>query len=267
MNVIDRYAYMNRLAKVNPAGKAVIALVAIGLCLVLNRPIVGVLAVGWMFGLAVWLAGIPAKVFRRVLLAEAGFLLLTSVGVAVSIATRDHGVGWRLPVGRFWLVVTPESLEQMVRLMTRALGGASALNFLAFTTPLVDLVGLLRRMWLPEALIDVMVIMYRFIFVLLETLNKMVKAQSSRLGYAAGYRRGMQAAGTAGAQLFFSAMRRSQRLETALASRGFDGELRVLKSRHEVMPWFGIILVGLVGSLFVGFGLTAESLRMLRFFG
>lgn len=256
MTLIDQYAYTNKIAKVNPAGKAGIALVTIGLCLVLNRPIVGVLAVGWMFGLAVWLAGIPAKVFRRVLLAEAGFLLLTSVGVAVSIATRDHGIGWRLPVGRFWLVVTPESLEQMVLLITRALGGSSALNFLSFTTPLVDMVGLLRRLRLPEPLIDVMVIMYRFIFVLLDTLNKTVTAQRSRLGYSAGYWRGMQAAGGAGAGLFFNAMRRSQKLETALDSRGFDGSLRVLTPRYEAMPWFGIILVGLFGSMVISWWLS-----------
>ena len=227
MHLIDRYAYTNKIAKVNPVGKAGISLVTIGLCLALNRPIVGLLAVCWMFGLTVWLAGIPAKVFRRVLLAEVGFLLLTSIGVAVSISTRNHGVGWQLPVGRFWLVVTPKSLEQMILLVTRAMGGAAALNFLSFTTPMVDMVGLMRKMRLPEPLIDVMVIMYRFIFVLLETLTKMVTAQRSRLGYSAGYRRGMQASGLAGARLFFNAMRRSQRLETALESRGFDGTLRV----------------------------------------
>ena len=75
----------------------------------------------------------------------------------------------------------------------------------------------------------------------------------------------MQAASTVGTQLFFSTMRRSQKLENALASRGFDGELRVLESRYETMPKFGIILGGLVGSMCVGFGFTSESLRMLIF--
>ena len=254
MQLIDRFAYTNKIAKANPASKGIITLVTIALCLVLNRPLVGVLAVVWMFGLTVWLAGIPSKVFRRVLLAEASFLMLTSIGVAVSVATRDHGVGWQLPVGRFWLVITPDSLQQMVLLVTRALGGAAALNFLSFTTPLVDLVGLLRRMRLPEALIDVMVIMYRFIFVLLETLNKMLTSQSSRLGYSAGYWRGMQAASSAGVRLFFNAMRRSQKLETALDSRGFDGVLRVLTPRYESLPYFASILIGLVITLLAGWG-------------
>jgi len=59
----------------------------------------------------------------------------------------------------------------------------------------------------------------------------------------------MQATGEVGARLFFNAMRRSQRLETALDSRGFDGALRVLMPRYEAMPQFAIILIGLVGSL------------------
>jgi cobalt/nickel transport system permease protein len=249
MQLIDRYAYTNKLAKVSPAAKALLALWVIGLCLGLNRPLVGLTALVWMAGLAIGLAGIPGKVFGRVLLAEGSFLLLTSIGVALSVSTEAAGQPWQINLGPLWLSTSPDGLYQMLLLVSRALGAAAALNFLAFTTPLVDIVVLLRRLHVPEALIDVMVVMYRFIFVLLDTLERMMTAQASRLGYQAGYWRSMQNAGQLGARLFVNATERTQVLETAVASRGFEGSLKVLSPDYRSFPQYGLWLAAITVSL------------------
>jgi len=115
---------------------------------------------------------------------------------------------------------------------TRALGGAAAMNFLAMTTPVVDLVDLLRRLHVPAWLVDLIVAMYRFIFVLLDALERMITAQDSRLGYCS-VRRGMASVGILAAGLFVNAIQRTRRLQTSLDARGYDGELRVLPSRYR----------------------------------
>ena len=74
MHIIDQYAYGNRIRKVDPAYKVGLALTVLLLCLLLSEPLVGAVAVIWMFALAVGLAKVPARVFGRVLLAEATFL-------------------------------------------------------------------------------------------------------------------------------------------------------------------------------------------------
>jgi cobalt/nickel transport system permease protein len=106
------------------------------------------------------------------------------------------------------------------------------MNFLALTTPLVDLVDLLRRLRCPLLLIDLMTLIYRYVFVLLESLDQMYTAQSSRLGYV-NFRRGITSAGLLGSQLFIDAYRRSQRLQVALESRGYSGELKVLPTTYQ----------------------------------
>ena len=137
----------------------------------------------------------------------------------------------------------------MIFLVTRALGAASALNFLALTTPLIDIVGLLRKMRLPEAIIDIMVIMYRFIFVLLDTLDRMVMAQTSRLGFQTGYWRQMQNTGQLGARLFINALNRSERLETAAAARGFNGTMRMIERDYRPFPHYTLWLTGITLTL------------------
>jgi cobalt/nickel transport system permease protein len=250
VHLIDRYAYSNRIRTVDPAYKAGLAFIVLMLCLLLSEPLVGMMAVGWMFLLAVRLAGIPVRTFGRVLLAEAAFLVLATVGVVISLSVRDpSGISaWMVRLGPIWISSSPEAVSQAIILVTRALGAASAMNFLALTTPLIDIVELLRRWYVPLILIDLMTVIYRFIFVLLETLNRIYIAQDSRLGYHTSYFRAMNSAAMLGSRLFIDAFQRSQRLQLALESRGYDGgDLRVLPSRYT----FGHSLVWLSGAAVV----------------
>ena len=235
MHIIDRYAYSNRIRTIDPAQKAGLALSVLALCLVSNEPLVGLTAVVWMWGLAVWLARLSGWTFARVLFAECLFFVLTTIGVAISVSLSDPRplADWALPVGPIWVSTSLAGLNLALHLISRALGATAAMNFLALTTPLVDLVELFRRWRVPVLLIDLMTIIYRFIFVLLESLDRMYMAQDSRLGYHTSFSRMMTSAGLLGSRLFIDAYQRSQRLQTALESRGFEGDLKVLPYHYR----------------------------------
>lgn len=250
MQRVDQVAYGNRLTAINPAAKAGLTLLVILLCLTLNRPLVGVTAVGWMLLLMLW-AGIPARTFARLLTAEAAFLALTTVGIALSISVAVPEEAWRSPIGPFWLSTSPDNLYRAALAMMRALGATAALNFLAFTTPLTDIVVLLQRCRVPDEIIDIMVLMVRFIFVLIETLQRMRIAQESRLGYQTGYWRQMHNAALIGARLFVNATERSRRLEVALQARGYESVLRVLTPNYQPFPKYGWVVMAISLSLWM----------------
>lgn len=247
MHIIDRYAYSNRIRHVDPACKTALVVSVLLLCLVLNEPLVGLTAAAGMWALAVCVAGLPGRLFGQMLFAEAFFLMLATAGVAVSIGFDAPGSAgpYALRFGPVWLSSSPESLALAARLVTRALGGAAAMNFLAMTTPLVDLIDLFRRLGLPAAIIDVMALTYRFIFILMDSLDRMYVAQNSRLGYRS-WRRAMASAGQLAARLFIDAYQRSERLQTALDSRAYQGELRVLPAtyrRDDTLLLSGFLMV------------------------
>jgi cobalt/nickel transport system permease protein len=234
MELIDRFAYNNRLRLVDPLYKAALAELTLVHCLTLNSIAVGVLAILWMFILAVLVARIPARVFAGVLLAEGTFLALTTAGVAISVTVQDPtGVAdWAWRAGPLWFSSSPEQVRIAVTLAARALGCASAMNFLSLTTPLVDLIDVARRLHVPLVLVDIMTVIYRFIFVLLESLERMRTAQESRMGYAS-FRRGMSSAALLATRLFVETYQRGQRLQTALESRGYESDLRVLPGAYR----------------------------------
>jgi cobalt/nickel transport system permease protein len=235
VDIIDRYAYSNRIRHVWPDHKVGVALAVLVLCLALNELLVGLAAVGWMFLLAVAMARVPARTFGRVLLAEGSFMVLTTLGILLSVSTGDpRGLTvWTWKVGPLWVSSSPASLRQGAELVARALGCATAMNFLALTTPLVDIVEMLRRWRVPVVLIDIMTITYRSIFVLLDSANTMYVAQDSRLGYHGSRLRAIRNAALLASRLFMDAYQRGMRLQVALESRGFDGELRVLPATYR----------------------------------
>jgi len=249
MRVIDRYAFGNALRDVDPSQKGALALLAIILCLALDHPAVGILTLIWMLALTTWRARTPLRVSAGVLLTEGAFLSLSVVGIALSVAGgKPEAPVFAWQFGPVWVSATHESLTLALHVLTRALGSAAALNFLILTTPLIDLIEMLRRMRLPEGLIDIMALTYRAIFVLLDSLERMATAQDARLGYHTP-RTAMRSAALIGSCLFLDAYRRSQQIQTALESRGLDGSLRVLPLDYRRDPRMWQIGVGLTLSL------------------
>jgi len=248
MHRIDRYAYGNALQQVDPLIKGGLALGVILLCLTLNEPAVGLAAALWMLILAVGLARIPARAFGGLLLAEGAFLLLATIAVILSFSLHPPSAAWRLHPGPVWISTTPADLYLGANLILRALGAAAAMNFLAMTTPMVDIIDALHRLHMPAIIIDLMTLMYRFIFVFLESLERMVRAQDSRLGFNASYMRRMQNAAWIATHLFIETFLHSRRLHRALASRGYDGgDLRVLPVSYTTHR--GLILLGSLAAL------------------
>ena len=232
--LIDRFAYGNRLRHTDPALKTAIALAVLGLCLVLNTPAASLFALGWMSLLTVAVARIPARVFAGILLGESTFLALATVGIAVTVAAAPPPVEtlWRVHFGVLWIFGTAGGMSAAAHTVARAVGATAAMNFLALTTPLVDLVELMRRRRVPDALIDITATVYRATFLLLDNFNQIYTAQQCRLGYISA-RRSMHSAALLGGNLFIKTFQKGKRLQLALDARGFDGNLRVLPAQYR----------------------------------
>ncbi|GIV69434.1 cobalt ECF transporter T component CbiQ [Caldilinea sp.] len=229
MHRLDAYAHASRLRHVHPLNKFAFALTVIALCLVLDRPAVSAAALLWMAGLSLLWGGATPGFVLRLLAAEGLFLALGVVAVAVQIGPVGQGGGWSA-------TVTPASLAQAGALLLRAFACASAMNFLALTTPILELAAAAQRFHAPAALLDVTLMMYRSVFLLLETLMRMQRAQESRNGYAS-WSATMRSAAALGSQLFAASWRSGQRMEMALQARGYEGGALPMLTPAYTLSW------------------------------
>ncbi len=239
----DRWAYQSRLRRVDPLAKLCLTLGTLCVCLGCGSAGVGLVTLVLLSGYSVCLGGQRFRVVCNCLAIPLAFLLAGSV----TLIFRPVGEGaalWAaaLPVGGRW-GVTAQSLALAGQVLCRAMGAAACLFFLALNTPLCDVTAALGRLHVPRLLVELMELIYRFLFVLTGEAGRIHTAQSARLGYAT-WRRGMTSLGELLSVLFLRALRRGERVYAALESRGYTGSLSTVAGEYQRGRWVYALLGG-----------------------
>ncbi|WP_036920993.1 cobalt ECF transporter T component CbiQ [Propionicicella superfundia] len=167
------------------------------------------------------------------------------VSILIGVATVAVSVAWD---GALVVRVTPEGVATAGNLLIRALAATLAMFVLACSTPMVDLLEGLRRAHLPDALVEIAALVYRFTFGLLESAGAIHAAQEARLGYATR-RAAMRSASMGVAVLFVRAWERARRLEAGLAGRGYEEGLRTLAPERVRSTGFLVASVAVVAAI------------------
>lgn len=214
---IDTAAYACRWRGVAPQAKALFALAGVVAAWLARSP--GVLGLLALLSMLVTLLGarVALRTYISVLLAPLGFLLLSCLTMLAS-----PGGGWH------WM---PALLPAVAVTALRSLAVLAALLGLVLTTPMPDLLALLRRLRVPELLLDLMALSYRMLFVLRQAWEEGVTAQSARLGYR-GWRHAWRSTGLLAGQMAVQVWQRAAALQMAADARGYQGTLRFLPAAY-----------------------------------
>ena len=183
-----------------------------------------VLVAATAVGLALGPARVPARTFARAVRWPLAFVL---VGALTAVVTVDGGgLGW-----------APDAAARGGSLVGHAVAGSAAVLLLATTTPMSDLLPVLRRLGVPAAVVEVAAVTYRLLFQLLAALAAVREAQSARMGWSTA-RRSHRSAGLLAAAVLTRAWDRARRLHEGLAGRGMETGLRVLAETRPSSPAF-----------------------------
>lgn len=192
-------------------------------------PVPWAIAVALIVSLAATVgARIPLSSWLTVLSIPVGFAVLTALGIAVQIGGTGHGI----PISIDW-----GAAPLAVSLLLRSIAAIACLAFIGWTTPLMELIPAFERLGIPAVLIDLAIMIYRFLFVTATTLREMRRAQSWRLGRA-DFRSRMRALSMLAGGLFIRCIERVRRLEEGIQARGYEGHLWVLAPEHGLSPMF-----------------------------
>lgn len=212
---IEAAAYASRWRHVAPSAKALLALAGVAAAWIARTP--GMLALlAALLALAALLgARVPLRTWLGAALAPLGFLLLACVTLPVGPGL--HG-GWH------W---NAAMVPAAVLTALRSLAVLAALLGFVSTTPLPDLLALLRRLRTPELLLDLMALCYRMLFVLRQAWDEGVDAQRARSGYR-GWRQSWRSTGMLAGHMAQQVWQRAAALQMAADARSYAGTLRFL---------------------------------------
>ncbi len=205
----------------------------------LTSAILGVLAAG-----LVLLAGTrPAALLRRL---TVPMLLATVALFSQCLWVRTGETALQLPILYWSLTVTGDGLQHGAELAARILGGMSLLLCYTLTTPLTELIRTARFLRCPSVLSELLLIIYRYLFLLLEEGERIRNAQTARLGYTS-FRSGLASSGVLGGMLLLRTYDRAERSMTAMRARGYQGALPgALPGPPTMSDWLALLAGGAV---------------------
>ena len=249
--MLDALAAHSGLRGVSPGLKTACSVGALLLCVGAADAVVGA-AVALSMIVLIWrLGGVPLGRVLRLLRLPLVFLIVSCLVILLDFASEPIGI-WQLSLGSTWLCVTRESLHRTVTLFFQAMGAVCCLYFLSTSTPMPQVIEVLRRCHVPELIIELMYLIYRYLFVLLQVQRQMTVAATARLGYA-GVGRSISTAGRICGCLLAASFRRSSLCYDAMEARGYDGTLRFLtrtpplRKKHVLgAAAYGLALLALI---------------------
>lgn len=227
---IDAQAQKSRLSRWHGGTKLCFCLMCSLLCVASNSLPVSLLVALSMAAVTVGGGRVPLRYYLSLLALPASFLLLGAVAVALRLSAAPAGL-LDIPFGAGYLSVTPESQRAAILLLARAFGAASCLYFLSLSTPVHRIVSSLRRVGVPALVTELMYLIYRYIFILLEAQHQLQTAAAARLGYRS-VSIGLKTMGAASLNVLFLSFRRASDCFAAMEARCYDGEITFLEEER-----------------------------------
>lgn len=229
-NLLDDYAHDNALRDVSVRLKLLLGLASMLICVSSPAPAAPLFVAATMSLATVLLARIPCRIYSRLLLLPLSFALL-SAGV-VAFMHGDGRTVFSLPLFGLDLAVREGGVNLALLLLARTFGGMCSLYFIALTTPMIEIFATLRYLHMPSSLIELSMMIYRYIFVFLDQAARIHSAQVMRLGDS-GSRRSLDSFAMLASVLFLRSWEQGERLILAMDSRCYDGKLDLMEQASE----------------------------------
>lgn len=256
MLTIDKLCYHSKLRYVNAMEKFAFAVITLLFC-VFSRSIAvaGIVLVATGI-LTIYKGGIPLLCYLRYLAAPLVFLILSTFAIILNVSRTPLDL-FAIPIGNYYLTGSLQSTLYAIQLIMTALSAVSCLYFLSFNTPIPDILIVLAKLHCPKIIIELMLLIYRYIFILLSTASAITTSQNSRLGNR-NYKSACKAFASMLAVLFIRSIKRSSALYDAMEARCYDGTIHVLNENYPPKQKHIVLLLIFELFLFCIYILTKE---------
>ncbi len=253
---LDGYAHSNELRNVNPYFKVLFAIITMLISLISTSPVVPLIIFLFFSFLILFQAKIPAKFYLKFLTVPLTFALITFIFMAIFF-----GFGQNIfQLGFLNLGVTADGFNRALVVFARIMGGFSCLAFLALTTPMTDLFVILEKIKIPKIVVEITMLMYRYIFVFLDEALNMYHSQETRNGYSS-LKTSYKSMGMLISNLFIKTWIKGEQTFIAMESRCYGGSIKTMNDLGTVksigIKNFSLLLL-FEAVLSVGIYLTAS---------
>ncbi|MCD5424884.1 MAG: cobalt ECF transporter T component CbiQ [Methanosarcinaceae archaeon] len=230
MNIIEIHAHNNGLSNVSGKLKIFFGITSLFVAIISIAPIVHFLIFSIMAVATVIFAKTPLSIYIKFLIAPffLGFFAFFSL-------LFFYGTDYWFNISLFNLIeleATHAGFNRGLLIIGRMFSSISCLLFIAFTTPMIIIFSMINKK-LPDTFVEMSMLIYRYIFILIEETAAIKHTQTIRLGYS-GFKRKIHSIGMLGGNVFIRTLNHADKLMVAMDSRCYIGHLNILDTEKPL---------------------------------
>jgi cobalt ECF transporter T component CbiQ len=249
-NSVDTVAYKSPMLHWSPLAKLFMILSLLVLDIAAKTIWMSVFT--FVLGLTLFLYGSrfrpPVTLMKLFVFAE---VLIVISCIIFAVVTPGESI-FSLNIG-ITLNFTDNGIDFAFLIYARATAALLLLYSFAVSTPVPHLANALLKLRCPDVFVEMMVLIYRYTFLLMETAERMHLAAECKFGYSS-YRKSMSTTARLAVGVFMRSLDTAEKGEVALQCRNYRGEFQTLSSfdkKNNVATVFCIIMVCIAAAFFI----------------
>ncbi len=247
--VIDVLAHKSKLKPLSPVIKFITFFSLMVMCIFSQRIFYGFILFVFISFIIVFASGLDVKKYINLISLPMSFLMLSCLVLLFQFESSPVGVlNFRL--FNWYLVMTKDTQIAASLVIARSMGALSCLYAISVSTPMSDLIEALHKLKCPNILINLMYLIYRYAFLVMDIYNKLKVATESRLGFS-DFNDSMKSSGLIYTKLFMRSYANANVSFDAMESRCFDTQIRFYSRPQKAHTKESIAAIILVVGFFV----------------
>ena len=179
---LEYYSYNSKINSWNPHLKFWYSMVLIVLGIILSNIYISISIVFICGFITIFLGKISLKKYIDFFKVPIIFLLISVAVININFSKNITDF-YYFNIGDLYIYTTDENIKKSCILFWRALSGVSSMYMLALSTPLNEIIYVMKKARTPQIIIELMYLVYRFIFIMRDSYKSMRKSIESRLGF------------------------------------------------------------------------------------
>ncbi len=220
---IDYIAYNSHIRNWNAGYKLLFMAASIITVIIADNVLVSVYTLVFMGFINIFIARLSPKEYLKVMKIPAAFILLGSIAIGICFSSTPKGI-FSLDIGFTYLCLTKENTSQMFSIILKAFGAVSAMYVVTLSTPVCEIIAELKKLHIPGIFIELMYLIYRYIFILFDAVHKMQDSGKSRLGYTS-FKASCRSFSMMLGNLLIISLKNSRNYYNAMEARCYNGQL------------------------------------------
>ena len=237
----------------SPLGKMFLALALIVAGLITKSALVPIATMTLGLALMAYSTNMRIPSILALAIGEAMLIMIIGCGMISIMGNPAEPAIWNAEILWFRIHMTAASFNQAWLVFFRAVAGVTLMLAFASSTPIPHLAQALRQMRMPKEITEIVVLIYRYSFLLLERMQTMYSSAQGRLGFN-GFVRSIRTTAGIAVGMFTSALEMGDKAQAALDSRNYTGEFPIFRTPKPMnATWVAMPILLAVWMVLFGF--------------